>query len=164
MLDGSRAAGGAAHRSGPGRRRRAARPCRSAPGVTLDDVADVNTVDGPGQINRVDQARTATVTGTPTRRGAWARSTPSWTSQAQEPRPARRARRYSIGGVTEDQQDAFGDLGLAMLVAIALVFIVMIGTFRGLVQPLILLISIPFAATGALGLLAITGSRSACPR
>src|SRR3712207_4168446 len=41
-----------------------------------------------------------------------------------------------------------------MLLAIVLVFLIMVATFRSLLQPLILLTSIPFAATGAaLGLL-----------
>lgn len=125
------------------------------PGVTLDDVADVNTVAGPSQINRVDQVRTAKVTGTPS-------ADALGTVNAELDKKLKSldlpdGATYSIGGVTEAQQDAFGDLGLAMLVAIALVFIIMIATFRGLVQPLILLISVPFAATGALGLLAVTG-------
>ena len=37
-----------------------------------------------------------------------------------------------------------------MLAAIAIVFLIMVATFRSLVQPLILLVSIPFAATGAI--------------
>ncbi|MFC7242377.1 efflux RND transporter permease subunit [Catellatospora aurea] len=125
------------------------------PGVTLDAVADVNTVAGPSQINRVDQVRTAKVTGTPSQEalGTINAELDKKLKSLDLPDGAT----YSIGGVTEAQQDAFGDLGLAMLVAIALVFIIMIATFRGLVQPLILLISVPFAATGALGLLAVTG-------
>jgi HAE1 family hydrophobic/amphiphilic exporter-1 len=38
------------------------------------------------------------------------------------------------------------------------VFFVMVATFRSLIQPLLLLVSIPFAATGAIGLLLITGT------
>jgi HAE1 family hydrophobic/amphiphilic exporter-1 len=43
-----------------------------------------------------------------------------------------------------------------LLAAIAIVFIVMVATFSSIVQPLILLISIPFAATGAIGFLLAT--------
>ncbi|HCT79470.1 MAG TPA: hydrogenase expression protein [Micromonosporaceae bacterium] len=131
------------------------------PGVKLDDIADVTTVDGPGQINRVDQARTATVSATPTTEGLGAvnAALDAKLKALKLPEGAT----YTIGGVTESQEDAFGDLFLAMLVAIALVFIVMIGTFRGIAQPLILMISIPFAATGALGLLAITGEPLGLP-
>lgn len=50
-----------------------------------------------------------------------------------------------------------------MLAAIAIVFMLLVGTFRSLVQPLILLISIPFAATGAIGLLVATGTPMGVP-
>ena len=50
-----------------------------------------------------------------------------------------------------------------MLAAIAIVFVIMVATFRSLVQPLILLVSIPFAATGAIGLLLATGTPLGVP-
>jgi HAE1 family hydrophobic/amphiphilic exporter-1 len=62
----------------------------------------------------------------------------------------------TIGGVSASQADSFAQLGVALLAAIAIVFIVMVATFSSIVQPLILLISIPFAATGAIGLLLAT--------
>ena len=63
---------------------------------------------------------------------------------------------YRIGGVSQQQQESFAQLGLAMLVAIAVVYLIMVATFGSLLQPLILLVSIPFAATGALGLSLLT--------
>ncbi|MBN9612572.1 MAG: efflux RND transporter permease subunit, partial [Actinobacteria bacterium] len=45
----------------------------------------------------------------------------------------------------------------ALLVAILIVYVVMVATFKSLLQPLLLLISVPFAATGALLLLIATG-------
>lgn len=62
----------------------------------------------------------------------------------------------TIGGVSASQAESFAQLGVALLAAIAIVFIVMVATFSSIVQPLILLISIPFAATGAIGLLLAT--------
>ena len=50
-----------------------------------------------------------------------------------------------------------------MLAAIAIVFMIMVATFRSLVQPLILLVSIPFAATGAIGLLLVTDTPLGVP-
>jgi HAE1 family hydrophobic/amphiphilic exporter-1 len=69
----------------------------------------------------------------------------------------------TLGGAADDQQEAFNQLGLAMLVAIALVFMIMVGTFRSLVQPLILMVSIPFAATGAVAGLLITDTPLGVP-
>ncbi|MEN9707553.1 MAG: hypothetical protein RIS31_1119 [Actinomycetota bacterium] len=62
----------------------------------------------------------------------------------------------SLGGISASQASSFKDLGMALLAAIAIVFIVMVATFRSIRQPLVLLISIPFAATGAFVSLLIT--------
>lgn len=62
----------------------------------------------------------------------------------------------STSGVGAEQADAFKQMGLAMLAAILIVFVILVATFKSLIQPLILLVSIPFAATGAIGLLLLT--------
>ena len=53
----------------------------------------------------------------------------------------------------------FRTLGIAMLIAILLVYIIMVATFHSLLNPLILLVSIPFAAVGAVLALVITGTQ-----
>jgi HAE1 family hydrophobic/amphiphilic exporter-1 len=63
----------------------------------------------------------------------------------------------TIGGVAQDQVESFQQLGLALLAAILIVYVVMVATFRSLRQPLLLLVSIPFAATGAIALQIISG-------
>ena len=50
-----------------------------------------------------------------------------------------------------------------MAVAVAVVYLIMVATFGSLLQPLILLVSIPFAATGALGLSLITDTPIGVP-
>lgn len=62
----------------------------------------------------------------------------------------------ATSGVGAEQADAFKQMGLAMLAAILIVFVILVATFKSLVQPLILLVSIPFAATGSIGLLLLT--------
>jgi HAE1 family hydrophobic/amphiphilic exporter-1 len=62
-----------------------------------------------------------------------------------------------VGGVLTQQQEGFAQLGLAMLAAILIVYIIMVASFRSLLQPLLLLISVPFAATGAVLLQVISG-------
>jgi HAE1 family hydrophobic/amphiphilic exporter-1 len=69
----------------------------------------------------------------------------------------------SLGGVAQSQSQAFGSLGLALVIAILLVYLVVVGTFRSLVQPLILLVSIPFAATGSLLLMLATHTELGVP-
>ncbi|MFD9817244.1 efflux RND transporter permease subunit [Streptomyces sp. NPDC059080] len=127
----------------------------------LGDLATVKTVAGPVQMTRIDGARSATVTATPTgdNTGAVSTKLQSEINALKLPSGAT----ATIGGVSQDQSDAFGKLGLAMLAAIAIVFLLLVATFRSIVQPLILLISIPFAATGALGLLVATGTPMGVP-
>ncbi|MFI9752457.1 efflux RND transporter permease subunit [Streptomyces collinus] len=129
--------------------------------VKLGDIATVRTVDGPVSMTRIDGQRAATITAKPTgdNTGAVSTQLQSKINALKLPDGAT----ASIGGVSEDQDEAFANLGLAMLAAIAIVFMLLVGTFRSLVQPLILLVSIPFAATGAIGLLVATGTPMGVP-
>ncbi|MEU9574404.1 efflux RND transporter permease subunit [Streptomyces massasporeus] len=129
--------------------------------VKLGDIAAVELVDGPVSMTRIDGQRAATITAKPAgdNTGAVSTQLQSKISALKLPDGAT----ASIGGVSEDQDEAFANLGLAMLAAIAIVFMLLVGTFRSLVQPLILLVSIPFAATGAIGLLIATGTPMGVP-
>ncbi|MFG2812084.1 efflux RND transporter permease subunit [Streptomyces sp. NPDC048410] len=129
--------------------------------VKLGDIATVKLVDGPVSMTRIDGRRAATVTAKPTGDNTGAVSTQLQTKIKALKLPA--GATAEIGGVSSDQDDAFKNLGLAMLAAIAIVFMLLVATFRSLVQPLILLVSIPFAATGAIGLLILTGTPMGVP-
>ncbi|MFF7501725.1 efflux RND transporter permease subunit [Streptomyces lavendulae] len=127
----------------------------------LGDIAEVKEVPGPVAMTRIDGARAATITAKPVgdNTGAVSAALQSKIKALDLPAGATAA----IGGVSQDQDKAFGSLGLAMFAAIAIVFMLLVATFRSLVQPLILLVSIPFAATGALGLLIATGTPMGVP-
>ncbi|MFD7291080.1 efflux RND transporter permease subunit [Streptomyces sp. NPDC059863] len=129
--------------------------------VKLGQIADVKLVPGPVSMTRIDGARAATITARPTgdNTGAVSASLQSKIDALDLPTGAT----ASIGGVSADQDDAFGQLALAMLAAIAIVFMLLVATFRSLIQPLILLVSVPFAATGAIGLLLLTGTPMGVP-
>ncbi|MEU9374143.1 efflux RND transporter permease subunit [Streptomyces sp. NPDC048255] len=129
--------------------------------LKLGDIAEVKEVPGPVAMTRIDGARAATVTAKPLGDNTGAVSTALQAKLKAMDLPE--GATASIGGVSEDQDEAFGSLGLAMLAAIAIVFMLLVATFRSLVQPLILLVSIPFAATGALGLLIVTGTPMGVP-
>ncbi|MFT3889623.1 MAG: efflux RND transporter permease subunit [Arachnia sp.] len=124
--------------------------------LVLSDVADVNVVKSAGSITRVNGVRAATL-----RAGLEGGDLSSTTAEvkaglAELDLPDGVTVR--VGGVTEMQQEAFSQLGLAMIVAVLVVYLIMVATFGSLLQPLILLVSIPFAATGALGLSLLTGT------
>ncbi|WP_370412133.1 efflux RND transporter permease subunit [Streptomyces fradiae] len=129
--------------------------------VKLGDIATVELVPGPVSKTRIDGARAATITATPTGDNTGAVSAALQTKLKEIDLPA--GATATIGGVSEDQSDAFVNLGLAMLAAVAIVFMLLVATFRSLIQPLILLVSIPFAATGAIGLLVATGTPMGVP-
>ncbi|WP_035856720.1 efflux RND transporter permease subunit [Cryptosporangium arvum] len=133
----------------------------SAGVVRLSQVADVRTEPGPVEITRIDGARSATVSATPSGDNLTATTADLQKKLDALDLPAGAS--YSLGGASEDQAEAFQQLGLAVLAAIVIVFIVMVATFRSLIQPLILLVSIPFAATGALLLLLLTGTALGVP-
>ncbi|MET8002843.1 efflux RND transporter permease subunit [Nonomuraea glycinis] len=129
--------------------------------VKLSTVADVEQVAGPTQITRIDGERSATVSAKASAADLGA-VTQTLTTKLDGLGLAAGSS-YEIGGASADQEDAFADLGLAMLAAIAIVFMIMVATFRSFVQPLILLVSIPFAATGAVGLLVATDTAMGVP-
>ncbi|MFD9412852.1 efflux RND transporter permease subunit [Streptomyces sp. NPDC059989] len=129
--------------------------------LKLGDIAEVKVVPGPVAMTRIDGARAATVTAKPVGDNTGAVSAELQTKIKALDLPD--GATASIGGVSEDQDEAFASLGLAMFAAIAIVFMLLVATFRSLVQPLILLVSIPFAATGALGLLLVTGTPMGVP-
>lgn len=129
--------------------------------VPLTAVATVETVDVPTSITRIDGHRAATISATPSGQDLGKLTTALRAKIADLDVPE--GATVEIGGVASDQSDAFGDLGLALLVAIAIVYVVMVGTFGSLLQPLILLVSIPFAATGALVGLLVTNTPLGVP-
>ncbi|MEU1591325.1 efflux RND transporter permease subunit [Streptomyces sp. NPDC005708] len=129
--------------------------------VKLSDIATVELVDGPVSMTRIDGQRAATITARPTGENTGAVSADLQSKIKALKLPA--GATAEIGGVSSDQSDAFKNLGLAMLAAVAIVFMLLVATFRSLAQPLILLVSIPFAGTGAIGLLIATGTPMGVP-
>ncbi|MGG1229753.1 surfactin resistance protein SrfP [Bacillus halotolerans] len=61
------------------------------------------------------------------------------------------------GGVSADIADSFTKLGLAMLAAIAIVYLVLVITFGGALAPFAILFSLPFTIIGALVGLYVSG-------
>ncbi|GGI46185.1 HAE1 family hydrophobic/amphiphilic exporter-1 [Agromyces flavus] len=123
--------------------------------VRLDSLATVAQVDGPASVTTVKGLRSATVAATPAGDDLGAASGQVQQAVSAVDLPA--GTTASLGGVTADQQESFSQLGLALLAAILIVYVVMVATFRSLLQPLLLLVSVPFAATGAILLQIITG-------
>ncbi len=129
--------------------------------VTLSDIAKIELVEVPVAIASEKGDRTAKVSLAPDGDNLGAIS--AEISKRLDGVTLPLGTTASLGGISADQADSFSQLGLALLAAVAIVFVVMVATFSSLIQPLILLISIPFAATGALGLLLITDTPLGVP-
>ncbi|MDY5273139.1 MAG: efflux RND transporter permease subunit [Arcanobacterium sp.] len=62
----------------------------------------------------------------------------------------------NVGGAAKQIADSFSQLLLAIAAAILLIYVVLVWIFKSLLQPLLLLIAIPFAAIGSFAALLIT--------
>ena len=123
--------------------------------VPLSDLATIATVNGPSSVTTIKGLRSATLTVTPSTDNTGSASAIVTAAVAKAKLPA--SATATLGGVTTQQGDSFKQLGLALLAAILIVYVVMVATFKSLRQPLLLLVSIPFAATGAIALQVISG-------
>ncbi len=129
--------------------------------VKVSKVAAVTRTDVATSIAHNDGQRSATISLTPTGDNLGAVST----AVDEELSGVKLANGVDakVGGVAAEQADAFGQLGLALLVAIAIVYVIMVATFKSLIQPLILTVSVPFATTGALVALLISDTALGVP-
>ena len=123
--------------------------------IALEEIATVEQTEGPTSITTERGQRTATVTVTPSTDDLTAATATVTTALDDLELP--QGADAELGGVVTQQTDAFAQLGLALLAAILIVYIVMVATFKSLRQPLLLLVSVPFSATGAILLQIATG-------
>ncbi|MEA2574478.1 MAG: hydrophobic/amphiphilic exporter (mainly bacteria), family [Chloroflexia bacterium] len=124
--------------------------------VALSEVAQVTRGDGPVSITRVDQERAVTVRGTIN-----SDSTSGVTNEAQKAIDSVKAEAggdlsITLGGVSQQQSESFGQMGVALVVAIILVYMVMVLTFGSLSTPFIIMFSLPLAAIGSIVALYVT--------
>jgi HAE1 family hydrophobic/amphiphilic exporter-1 len=123
--------------------------------VALDTLADVHQATGPTKVTTEKGLRSATITATPAGQDLTQANRDVNAALAAVDLPT--GATAVLGGVQQSQSEAFSQLGLALLAAILIVYIVMVATFKSLRQPLLLLVSVPFAATGAIILQVISG-------
>ncbi|MCY9782475.1 efflux RND transporter permease subunit [Nocardiopsis sp. EMB25] len=124
--------------------------------VSLDRVADVEEVVQPPELTRIDGVTSATVSASPTASDLGAVSAEIARALDELDLPSGAA--ATLAGVSQDQSEGLMQLLTALLAAIVICYLIMVATFKSLIQPLLLLVSVPFAATGSLGLLMLTGT------
>ena len=130
--------------------------------VPLSAVATVKEISVPSSITRIDQSLAANVTaeivatnGEAVNVGAVNTAVKTAVTTLQD---AGQLDSVSVrlAGVTEQQNESFSGLFLAMAVAILLVYLTMVIVFNSLVDPLVIMFSLPLAVIGAFPALLIT--------
>ncbi len=127
--------------------------------VPLGAIAAVDEVLAQGSITRVDQAPAATVSAeiSSNDTGAVSVEVQQEIDDLEAAGAIPDGVTVTLAGVTQQQNEAFGNLFVSMGVAILLVYVMMVLTFNSLVTPFIILFSLPLATIGAFVALYITG-------
>ncbi|MDR2114213.1 MAG: efflux RND transporter permease subunit, partial [Bifidobacteriaceae bacterium] len=122
--------------------------------VLLEELAQVEVTRQPVSLSRTDGQRSSTITVTPTNADLGSLTGALGEAIAGIDLPSGVS--VDIGGASADMGEAFTDLIAGIVIAVLMVFILMVGTFGSMVQPFLLLVSVPLAATGALAALLLT--------
>jgi len=124
--------------------------------VMLRNVVVTEAQEGPSSIERKDQERIIYISAHYTGRDMGSIISDIRSQIRRLPMPKDFA--VLFGGDYEEQQEAFRELTVAMILAILLVFLVMAGQFESWRDPLIVLFSIPMAVIGVTLTMVLTGT------
>ncbi|HCA09884.1 MULTISPECIES: efflux RND transporter permease subunit [unclassified Chryseobacterium] len=126
--------------------------------IRLSQFADVKMGSGPSLLERRDKAPSvkvkSKVVGRPV--GDVANEWAAQFMDNEKTKPAGVS--YIWSGDMENQTEGFGTLGIALMAAIVLVYLVMVSLYDSFVYPFVVLFSIPLALIGVMVILAITGN------
>ncbi len=122
--------------------------------VPLEQIATISMDKGPAQIQHLDGKRTITVSA-----NAQGRSTGEVTSDAQKLADAIQFPEgygRSLGGASRDQEEIFSDMFAALLMGIAVMYLVLVMQFGSFTAPIPVMISLPLSLIGVVSALLIT--------
>lgn len=125
--------------------------------VSLSTVASVRRDSGPVTISRKYLQRIIDVTANVAPGKDLGRAAAA-VRKVLEETPPPEGFTVKLGGQAEAQQQAFTGLGMAALLAIALVYMVLASQFRSLVDPLVIMFSVPLGVSGVALMLWLTGT------
>lgn len=124
--------------------------------IKLKEVADVEEYWCPPTITRKTRQRYCTVSITPvgTSLGELAANVQNIIDEGKFPSGVN----VKISGSYEDQVETFSNMGALFLLIIFLVYVVMASQFESLKKPFMIMLSVPFAITGVILALLISGT------
>ncbi|MBP6435914.1 MAG: efflux RND transporter permease subunit [Paludibacteraceae bacterium] len=124
--------------------------------LKLKELADIKEYWGPPNIERKRRERIVTVSATPegVSLGELAEQIKAEVKQISVPQGVQ----VQVGGDYETQQESFAEIATLFLLIVILVYIVMASQFESFSKPFIIMMSVPFAITGVILALLITGT------
>ena len=123
--------------------------------VPLSAVANVTVEQAPQSITRANQSRQVTITGKTISGDATAMTQAIHSILAEYPMPE--GYTAETAGSYEDMVESFTSLLLALAVALGLVYFVLAAQFESFLMPIMVMMILPVAFTGALFALPLTG-------
>ena len=124
--------------------------------IRLSQFATISEGSGPSMLERRDKSTSVTVqaqtVGRPT--GTVAQEWEASLTKLRKPTGVTTI----WSGDMENQSEGFGSLGIALLAAIVLVYLIMVSLYNSFVYPFVVLFSIPLSIVGALLALALTNN------
>lgn len=122
--------------------------------ITLSQFADINYGSGPSLLERYDRSPSVTVSAQTVGKttGAVAGEWEEKLATLEQPAGVD----WTWGGNMENQSEGFGTLGIALIAAVMLVYMIMVVLYDDFMKPFIVLFSIPLSFIGALWALALT--------
>jgi hydrophobe/amphiphile efflux-1 (HAE1) family protein len=125
--------------------------------VTLDNIARIDRGSGPVVINRKYLQRIIDVTANVAPGKDLGRASAA-VQRVLDDLPPPDGFTVRLGGQTEAQGQAFADLSFAAVLAILLVYMVLASQFKSLIDPLVIMFSVPLGVTGVFLMLYLTGT------
>jgi HAE1 family hydrophobic/amphiphilic exporter-1 len=126
--------------------------------LTLGDVADVSFAEDLTHISHADLRLSASITGSVTEKnvGRVIMEVRDEIKLVEEEMDALGLQNVEIveGGIGQEMTESFSSMGIAILIAIVIAIVILMVTMRSILNPLIIMVSLPLATIGAfLGLL-----------
>ncbi|WP_339657980.1 efflux RND transporter permease subunit [Flavobacterium frigidarium] len=124
--------------------------------IKLSQFATITEGSGPSQLERRDKTASVTVQGqnVGVASGTIVTQWQEKLDKLEKPTGVN----YIWGGDQENQSEGFGTLGIALLAAIILVYLIMVGLYDSFAHPFVVLFAIPLSFIGALLALALTNN------
>jgi HAE1 family hydrophobic/amphiphilic exporter-1 len=124
--------------------------------IPLKNVATIDRGQASESITREDQERMISVSCSVSGRDLQSVTRDINTEMKKIPFPS--DFRWEIGGAAENQRESFTFLMIALMVSILLVYMVMASQFESLLDPFIIMFTVPLAMIGAIWMMFITGT------